>query len=112
MKKTVPFTLRTVRGKIIMVSKLAGMVLIISYVISTRLPVSPDDAFLLWFGFVILLVLILNRLMGRFISDPVSRLNQAASRMARLDFSMPCQIHTTDEFGELSENLNKMAERL
>ena len=106
------FTLRTVRQKIIMVSKMAGMLLIISYILSTRLPVDPDISSCIWLCFVILLVLAVNSLMGRFISEPVSRLNRAARQMAQLDFSSPCNVNTVDEFGELSQNLNKMSENL
>lgn len=106
------FTLRTVRQKIIMVSKMAGMLLIISYILSTRLPVDPDISSCIWLCFVILLVLAVNYLMGRFISEPVSRLNRAARQMAQLDFSSPCNVNTVDEFGELSQNLNKMSENL
>ena len=101
------FTLRTVRQKIIMVSKMAGMLLIISYI-----PVDPDISSCIWLCFVILLVLAVNYLMGRFISEPVSRLNRAARQMAQLDFSSPCNVNTVDEFGELSQNLNKMSENL
>lgn len=106
------FTLRTVRQKIIMVSKMAGILLIISYILSTRLPVDPDISSCIWLCFVILLVLAVNYLMGRFISEPVSRLNRAARQMAQLDFSSPCNVNTVDEFGELSQNLNKMSENL
>ncbi len=106
------FTLRTVRKKIIMVSKIAGMILIISYIISTRLPVDPDLSFWIWLCFVMMMVLVINYLMGRFISRPVSRLNQAARQMAQLDFSAPCNVNTNDEFGELSQNLNKMSQNL
>ena len=49
------FSLRTVRKKIIMVSKIAGIVLIVSYLISTRLPLEEDVSFLLWIISVILL---------------------------------------------------------
>ena len=106
------FTLWTVRKKIIMVSKIAGMILIISYIISTRLPVDPDLSFWIWLCFVMMMVLVINYLMGRFISRPVSRLNQAARQMAQLDFSAPCNVNTNDEFGELSQNLNKMSQNL
>ena len=106
------FSLRTVRKKIIMVSKIAGIILIISYVISTRLPIEQDFSFLLWLCFVILVVLAVDYLMGRFISKPVDRLSEAARKMAQLDFSSSCEIHTNDEFGELSQNLNKMAQNL
>lgn len=106
------FTLRTVRKKIIMISKIAGILLIISYIISTRLPINPDIAFWLWICLVIILVLTVDYLMGRFISTPVAMLSQAAHQIAQLDFSSPCEIHTNDEFGELSQNLNKMSRNL
>ncbi len=106
------FSLRTVRKKIVMLSKLAGIVLIFSYILSTRLPVSEDASFLLWLGFLMLLVLGIDFLMGRFITKPISELNTSAKRMAGLDFSAPCHITSTDEFGELSASLNTMAENL
>ena len=46
------FSLRTVRKKILMLSKLAGVALIFSYILSTGLPISEDASFLLWLGFV------------------------------------------------------------
>lgn len=106
------FTLRTVRKKIIMVSKTAGIVLIISYVVSTRLSIDPDISFWIWLCFVTALVLVVDYLMGRFISNPVSELSRAARQMAQLDFSSPCKINANDEFGELSKNLNKMSQNL
>lgn len=106
------FTLRTVRKKIIMVSKTAGIILIISYIVSTRLPIDPDISFWIWLCFITALVLAVDYLMGRFISNPVSELSRAAHQMAHLDFSSPCKINTKDEFGELSKNLNKMSQNL
>ena len=106
------FSLRTVRKKIVMLSKLAGIVLIFSYILSTRLPVSEDASFLLWLGFVLLLVLGIDFFMGRFITKPIDKLNASAKRMAELDFSVPCDLVSTDEFGELSASLNTMADDL
>lgn len=106
------FTLRTVRKKIIMLSKTAGIVLIISYVVSTRLSIDPDISFWIWLCFVTALVLVVDYFMGRFISNPVSELSRAARQMAQLDFSSPCKINTNDEFGELSKNLNTMSQNL
>lgn len=106
------FTFRTVRKKILMVSKLAGILLILSYVLSTRLEIDPDVSFALWFAFVVAIVLVVDFLMGHFISKPISKLNQAARKMAKLDFSAPCTITTNDEFGELAVSLNTMAENL
>lgn len=110
MKDT--FSFRTVRKKILMMSKLAGLALIFSYILSTRLPLNEDTSLLIWLGFVLLLVLGIDFLMGRFISKPVSELNAAAKRMASLDFSAPCKISATDEFGELSVSLNTLAKNL
>lgn len=106
------FSLRTVRKKIIMISKIAGIALIASYLISTRLPLEEDVSFLLWILFVVLLTLLMDYLLGRFISNPISQICEMAYRAARLDFSQPCRITSKDEFGELADNLNKMSENL
>ena len=106
------FTLRTVRRKIVMLSKITGLILIFSYIISTTLPVSENISFGIWFAFVVILILIIDVFMGHFISKPVSELNTSAKRMAALDFSAPCPLSSADEFGELSVSLNQMAENL
>ena len=112
MKLKDNFTFRTVRKKILMVSKLAGILLILSYILSTKLEIDPDISLALWFAFVIALVLVVDFLMGHFISKPISKLNQTARKMAKLDFSAPCAITTNDEFGELTVSLNTMADNL
>ena len=106
------FSLRTVRKKVLMLSKLAGIALILSYIFSTGLPVSEDTSLLVWLGFVFLLVLGIDFFMGHFITKPISKLNASAKRMAGLDFSDPCTLVSTDEFGELSASLNMMSENL
>ncbi len=106
------FSLRTVRKKVLMLSKLAGIALIFSYILSTGLPVSRDASFLIWLGFVLLLILGIDFFMQRFITKPIGKLNASAKRLAGLDFSAPCDLVSTDEFGELSASLNKMSENL
>ena len=106
------FSLRTVRKKIMIVSKIAGISLIASYLIATRLPLEEDVSFLLWGIFVVLLIVITDYLLGRFISAPICKICEMARRTARLDFSQPCAITSKDEFGELADNLNKMSENL
>ena len=69
------FSLHTVRKKILMLSKLAGVALIFSYVLSTGLPVSEDTSFLIWLGFVFLLIIGIDLFMGRFITKPIDKLN-------------------------------------
>ena len=106
------FSLRTVWKKVLMLSKLAGIALIFSYILSTGLPVSKDASLLIWLGFVLLLILGIDFFMQRFITKPIGKLNASAKRMAGLDFSAPCDLVSTDEFGELSSSLNTMAENL
>lgn len=105
MKLKDHFTFRTVRKKMLMVSKLAGILLILSYILSSKFKI-------LWFVFVIAIVLVVDFLMGHFISKPISKLSQTAHKMAKLDFSAPCTITTNDEFGELAVSLNTMADNL
>lgn len=105
-------SLHTVRKKIVIISKIAGFALIISYVVSTRLPFGQNISFLIWIGFVALLIFIVDYLLGRFISDPISKICEMAHRIAQLDFSAPCKITSEDEFGDLAKNLNKMSENL
>lgn len=112
MKLNENFTLRTVRKKILMVSKLSGILLIFSYILTTKLKIDPDVSFAVWFAFVIILVLIVDFLMGHFISKPLSELNQTARMMAKLDFSAPCTIAANDEFGELAASLSTMSDNL
>ena len=106
------FSLHTVRKKILMLSKLAGVVLIFSYIFSARLPISADASFLVWLGFVFLLIIGIDLFMDRFITKPVDTLNASAKRMADLDFSAPCGLSSADEFGELSASLNTMSANL
>lgn len=112
MKLKDHFTVRTVRKKMIMVSKLAGILLILSYILSTKLEINPDVSLVLWFAFVIVIILVVDFLMGHFISKPIEKLNQTARKMTKLDFSVPCTITTNDEFGELASSLNTMADNL
>ena len=102
----------TIRKKILLASKLIGVVLIISYVLSTKLPMDTDISFVICVAFVEVLVCAIDLLMARFITKPVSELNEAARNMAELNFSHPCHVESHDEFGELAESLNKMAENL
>ncbi len=50
------FSLRTVRKKIMLISKTAGIALMVSYLISIRLPLEEEVSFLLWVIFVVLLI--------------------------------------------------------
>ena len=112
MKNNDTFNVHSIRKKILLTSKVIGAVLIISYILSTKLPFSPNISLPIWTVFVVLLIFTVDFLMSCFISKPIAKLEQAAKRMADLDFSSPCDVMTNDEFGRLSKNLNVMAENL
>ncbi len=102
----------TIRKKILLSSKLIGVLLVVSYVLSAKLPFNTSYSYALWMAFVVVLILAIDFLMARFISKPVAELNEAARNMAKLDFSRPCGVTSPDEFGELSKSLNIMAGNL
>lgn len=112
MKMSDHMKLFTIRKKIVMASKLMGAILVLSYVFSTSLPLNPDVSFMIWLVFVAVLICVIDLWMARFISKPVSELNEAAGRMADLDFSHLCTVTGRDEFGQLSHSLNVMSGNL
>lgn len=112
MKINEHMTVFTIRKKILLASKLMGMILVLSYVFSTRLPLTPSISLVIWLVFVVALICAIDFWMSRFITKPISELNDAARNMANLDFSHPCKVTGCDEFGELSQSLNAMAESL
>lgn len=101
-----------IRKKILLASKLMGAILVLSYVFFTGLPLNADVSFIIWLAFVAALICVIDLWMAKFITKPVSELNDAARSMAELDFSRPCRVTGNDEFGELSCSLNLMAESL
>ena len=80
--------------------------------ISARLPFREDISFLIWLVFVVLLTFLVDYLLERFISAPISDICEVARRIAQLDFTSRCQVTSTDEFGHLAGNINKMSENL
>ena len=112
MKISSQMSVFTIRKKILLASKLMGVILVLSYVFSTRMPLNADVSLMVWLIFVAALICAVDLLMARFISKPVSELNEAARRMAGLDFSHLCRVSGHDEFGELSHSLNVMAQNL
>lgn len=112
MKNSDNLSIHSIRKKILLMSKVIGAVLVISYILSTKLPFSSNISLSIWAIFVVLLILIVDFLMSCFISKPIAKLEKEAKRMADLDFSSTCDIMTNDEFGRLSTSLNTMAENL
>lgn len=112
MKNSDNLSIHSIRKKILLMSKVIGTVLVISYILSTKLPFSSNISLFIWTVFVVLLIFSVDFLMSCFISKPIAKLEKAAKRMADLDFSSPCDIIANDEFGRLSTSLNAMAENL
>ena len=102
----------SIRKKILLASKLMGVILVVSYMFFTGLPLNADISFVIWLVFVAALICVIDLWMAKYITKPVSELNGAAGRMADLDFSRTCRVTGHDEFGELSRSLNLMAESL
>lgn len=112
MKNSDNLSIYSIRKKILLMSKVIGAILVISYILSTKLPFSSDISLSIWTVFVVLLIFGVDFLMSCFISKPIAKLEKAAKRMADLDFSSSFDIMTNDEFGRLSTSLNVMADNL
>ena len=102
------FSLNTVRKKVLILSKVAGVTIILFYIVAESLNVNTISSSWIWLVLLIAVILGVNFLLGRFISKPLMSINKSASQMADLDFSAHCDIKTNDEFGELSQSLNTM----
>lgn len=100
--------LNTVRKKVFLLSKLTGGIIVLFYVFTSELPTNRNMAFVIWFVLLVGVITSVDVMLGRFISRPLNEINHTAGEMAKLDFSAYCNIHTEDEFGELSQNLNTM----
>jgi methyl-accepting chemotaxis protein WspA len=63
-------------------------------------------------GIVLVAVFIVGRFQSTAVSEPLSHLTAALEHMRRGDFSQRITLRQDDEFGELSENLNRLADDL
>lgn len=106
------FGLNTVRKKVLMLSKLVGVMIVLFYLVTLELPGSPGAAFWIWFGLMAVVILGVDYLLGRMISNPLQEINETAARMAKLDKDAHCSVDRDDEFGQLSQNLNAMFSNL
>lgn len=111
-KKQMPLSMNTVRKKVLLLSKLAGGMIVLFYLVTLELPMNQNISFWIWFVLMALVILGVDFMLGRMISKPLEEINITAGKMAKLDFTASCNIHTEDEFGELSESLNIMSSNL
>jgi len=61
---------------------------------------------------IVVLVVLLSLIYSRMVSRPLLMLNRSAARLARLDFTGLPEIHSKDEFGELSRSMIDMSRNL
>ena len=66
MKISEHMNIFTIRKKILLASKLMGVILILSYVFFTRLPLNADVSLMIWLIFVVLLICAIDLWMARF----------------------------------------------
>lgn len=111
-KKEKIYNLYSVRKKTMILSKFAGGMLVLFYLVTEDLPMSRNASFWIWFTLLIAVIIGVDCLLGRLISKPLHKINDTAKQMAELDFSAHCDIQTKDEFGELSKSLNTMSSNL
>ncbi|HBG4728559.1 TPA: HAMP domain-containing histidine kinase [Clostridioides difficile] len=106
------FGLYSVRKKVFLLSKLSGALIILFYLIVEEFSLNSKFEFLIWFIILVIFIMSIDFLLGKFISEPITSINKSAKSMSQLDFSNPCTVNTNDEFGELSRSLNTMSTNL
>lgn len=111
-KKRTVLGCNTVRKKALALSKLAGGAIVLFYLLTEELPTNQSVSFGIWLVLLVLVIFSVDFLLGRLISKPLRSINDTAKKMAELDVSAHCSIHTNDEFGQLSQSLNAMFSNL
>ncbi|MFF2093378.1 ATP-binding protein [Paenibacillus sp. NPDC058174] len=61
---------------------------------------------------ILLLVVLLSFIYSRIVSRPLVSLSRSAARLAQLDFTVQPEIHSRDEFGELSRHMVELSRNL
>lgn len=64
------------------------------------------------FVIAMILIFILSFFYSKMIAKPLINMNNAATKMAELDFSVKCDIQSNDELGSLSQSLNTLSHNL
>lgn len=70
------------------------------------------DFYLYFLLLAVLAILLLTYMYSRMISRPLIKLNNAAAQMAKLDFSVKCEVQSQDEIGSLGRTLNFLSGNL
>lgn len=102
------FSFTTVRGKVMLLSKFLG----ISFVGLFFGGANGIGNHWIWYVLLIVIIMIFDILLGKIITNPLIIINDTARQIAKLNFTVECNLNTRDEFGELSKNLNKLSSNL
>jgi signal transduction histidine kinase len=70
------------------------------------------DFYVYFLLLAVVLILLLTYVFSRMITRPLVRLNQAAERMSKLDFTARCDVDSQDEIGSLGRTLNFLSQNL
>ena len=106
------FDFGAVQKKVLMLSKLMGGAIVLFYLLTEELLICQDTGSWIWFALLVGVIIVVDHVLGKLISDPLRRINSTAKQMAALDFSATCDVTSKDEFGELSHSLNTMFSNL
>ncbi|MFA6628027.1 MAG: HAMP domain-containing sensor histidine kinase [Bacilli bacterium] len=80
---------------------------------SIRTNIIITNKFLIYIGTVILLLaMALTYILSNNVAKPIRNINDVTKKMKNLDFSTNLSITSKDEIGELSKNINNLAESL
>ncbi|QUH18815.1 HAMP domain-containing sensor histidine kinase [Alkaliphilus sp. B6464] len=70
------------------------------------------DYYIYGFLVAILIIIILSYIYSKLIANPLIKINNAAIKMAELDFSVECNVRSNDEIGNLANSINILASNL
>lgn len=87
------------------------------YAVATLQPVSEANSMLLEYFLyilivVILIVIVVSIIYSRSVARPLLKLNNAANKMAHLDFSVKADVSSSNEIGDLATSLNVLSSNL
>ena len=89
----------------------------VMFAVSSLQPVNEASSvikefYLYFFIGAIFLIIILSLVYSNMVTEPLIKLNEAASKMANLDFTQRCDIKRQDEIGNLANTLDFLSENL
>lgn len=106
------FDFSSVQKKVLMLSKLMGGAIVLFYLLTELLPLRQGAGFWIWLSLLAGVILAVDHILEKLISDPLRRIKDTAKQMAALNFTAVCDIASNDEFGELAQSLNSMSANL